>query len=173
MRILEHSYQILVLLCVCPPDKDPTNKWIQRRNAILSLLTIVLIMVPNVASIVFMVQYFRIDLASAFCACYQAAALTKCIYTLFVAYIIRDDVKKAFDALQTFYDSSKNPLKSKSPLKSPIFFSSLICWQLKIWNYHDLWTRQISAVHGLLNLPSKFSLSPFRTSFSHSQFLPP
>lgn len=107
MKVLEHSYQILVLLRVCPPD-NPTNKWIQRRNTILSVLTIVLIMVPNVASIVFMMQYFAIDLASAFCACYQAAALTKCIYTLFVAYIIRDDVKKAFDALQAFYDSSKN-----------------------------------------------------------------
>lgn len=124
MKALEHSYQILALLCVCPPD-DPTNKWIQWRNTIISALTIVLIMVPNVASIVFMVQYFTIDLASAFCACYQAAALTKCIYTLFVAYIIRDDIKKAFDALQAFYDSSKesneNPLKCRSLSKR--FFS--------------------------------------------------
>lgn len=111
MKVLEQSYQILVLFGVCPPD-DPTNKWIQWRNAIFSVLTIVLIIVPNVASIVFMMEYFTIDLASAFCACFQAAALTKCIYTLFVAYIIRDDVKKAFDALQAFYDSSKNPLKS-------------------------------------------------------------
>lgn len=116
MKVLEHSYQILVLLCVCPPD-DPTNKWIQRRNAILAVLTIVLIMVPNVASIIFMVQYFTIDLASAFCACYQAAALTKCIYTLIVAYIIRNEVKKAFDALQAFYESSKNPLISPTKIQ--------------------------------------------------------
>lgn len=150
MKILEHSYQILVLLCVCSPD-DPTNKWIRWRNTIVSVLTIVLIMVPNVASIVFMVHYFRIDIASAFCACYQAAALTKCIYTLFVAYIIRDDVKKAFDALQAFYDSSKNPSKSKSPFKLSGGItkkSFLICWQFKIENYQNLWTRRISAVHG-------------------------
>lgn len=128
MKVLEHSYQILVLLCICPPD-DRTSQWVQRRNVILSILTIILIMVPNIASIVFMVQYVTIDLASAFCACYQAAALTKCIYTLFVAYLIRDDVKNAFDALQAFYTSSERiyrnvPLKCRSLPKSFFSFGS-------------------------------------------------
>lgn len=53
-----------------------------------------------------MIKYFRVDLEQSLSAGVQAAPLTAMIYTMIVAYAIRDDITNVFTTIQTIHDSS-------------------------------------------------------------------
>lgn len=126
MKLLKRNYYIFTLLSICEPEKS-TGKWIRYRNVVFTFSHLFLMFVGVTACIIFIRNNFTVDLVNSFGAGFQG---TDCVslnslfsqnesilifqvgggvptfYTLFAAVILRNEIMKIFDDLQTIYDLS-------------------------------------------------------------------
>lgn len=106
MKILQPLYEALVLLRICPP-----NRQISRRrkivNIIVSITCPAICLVGTIASYLFFQKFFSTDLASAICAIYQIVAAVLCVCLMSIGHFKWRDIKKNFEDFESFCDMSK------------------------------------------------------------------
>lgn len=106
MKISEKIHQNFILLCIYP-NRDPTSRWIKSRNLLILTLNLFLMFGSISSSLVFIKMYFNIDLARSLVAAYQIGATGPVGYTLSAGFLLRKDIAKIFDDIQTIYDLCK------------------------------------------------------------------
>lgn len=70
MKLLQRNYYIFTLLSICEP-KTATSKWILYRNAVFTFSHLFLMFAGVTACIVFIRNYFTVDLVNSFGAGFQ------------------------------------------------------------------------------------------------------
>lgn len=106
MKPLYRSYQIMALHYVCPPV-DPSNNWIKFRNILFATSAVLFMFIFIIASCTFVINNFSTQLMRSIFAILEMAGLSSALYTLLMAYTLRNEITAIFSAFQHIYDSSE------------------------------------------------------------------
>lgn len=104
-KVLQESYHIFVLLCICPPNKSH-GKWLKFFSNIVLIFCFSVFLMSFFASWAYII-YHSDNITNLICAFWQISGLCHTIHSVITLYFKRDELKGIFDAVQTFYDASK------------------------------------------------------------------
>lgn len=103
---LELSRQILIWLCMCPPDMQ-TSSWQKVVYALFTLTVFSATVSTLVASVIFFLEFVLVDLAESLHGFANGIASIGLCHLMIVAFILRYKISFIFEQLSTVYSSGK------------------------------------------------------------------
>lgn len=106
MKPLQENNRTFTLLGICSTAKS-MDRWKILFYIFVSISCPSISFIGLIASSVFFLRNFTTDLANTICVGYEIVAMMIALYSLIIAHIKRDDLKRIFDDFQDFYNTSK------------------------------------------------------------------
>lgn len=103
---MHEMYQRFVIMSIIPPDK-PISRHMKFLKITISTIFLIGLFTTLYGSFFYTLKYISTEMANAICAIFQICGLILAIYSIFMAYIKRHDIKATFDDFQIFCEASK------------------------------------------------------------------
>lgn len=106
MKSLKENYRIFILLGICSPDK-PIKYWMKLIYILISVFCAMVFVANFLSSFIYFERYISNDLADSICVVYQIIGAVIGFYSLVIAHVKRQNIKKIFENVKAFYNACK------------------------------------------------------------------
>lgn len=103
LKIYRKTFEII---CCCSFDNE-TNKWILRRNKLISAILLILLLFMCTSSAVYFFEIVHENFVESLYAVFQVCATFAMFYTLCIGLLLRNNLTDFFLKIQKFYDDCK------------------------------------------------------------------